>query len=151
MTTTTTTAVAKLKINRLTKTQFDGTSPSDTELYLVDPEFTGGKLLTTDSDGDIVESSMVDRQSVTDTTSTSITLSNAVAGTDYHYGTLTSLTITANDTSDQEITIYFTAGNTISVSFPNTLEYIGSAPAFEANKKYAISILNNICVTGRVG
>ena len=88
------------------------------------------------------------RTTVTDLTSTSITLANAVAGTDYHYGTLTSLTVTANDTSDNEITIYFTAGSTITVTLPNTLQYIGSAPVFEAGNKYAISILNNILVAG---
>ena len=145
------TSTNQLVINRPTKTQFNGLNPSRTELWCVDPEFNGGKMLATDADGDIVESSMTPRQSVTDTTSTSITLANAVSGTDYHYGTITSLTITANDTSDQEITIYFTAGATILVSLPNTLEYIGSAPVFEANKKYAISILNNICVAGAVG
>lgn len=152
----TTTAVQKLKINRLTKTQFEGATPSSSELYLTDPEFSGGKLLQTDAKGDIVESTIdptkvISRNSVTDTTSTSITLANAVAGTDYHYGTLTSLTVTANDTSDNEITIYFTAGSTIAVSLPQTLEYIGSAPVFEANTKYAISILNNICIAGAIG
>lgn len=153
---TTTTSVQKLKINRLTKTQFEGASPSNTQLYCVDPEFVGSKLLQTDANGDIVESTIdptkvISRNSVTDTTSTTITLSNAVAGTDYHYGTLTSLTVTANDTSDNEITIYFMAGSTISVSLPQTLEYIGSAPVFEANTKYAISILNNICIAGAIG
>lgn len=154
--TQTTTSVQKLKINRLTKTQFEGAIPSNEEAWWVDPEFQGSKVLATDANGDIVESNIdptkvISRNSVTDTTSTTITLSNAVAGTDYHYGTLTSLTITANDTSDNEITIYFTAGSTISVSLPQTLQYIGSAPVFEANKSYAISILNNICISGMVG
>ena len=90
------------------------------------------------------------RTSVTDTTSTTITLANANANTDYHYGTLTSLTVTANDTSDLETTIYFTAGNTITVSLPASLDYIGSAPVFEPNTTYAISILNNILVAGAV-
>lgn len=54
--TQTTTAVQKLKINRLTETQFEGAVPSSTELYLTDPEFVGGKLLQTDENGDIVES-----------------------------------------------------------------------------------------------
>jgi len=90
------------------------------------------------------------RQTVTDTSSTSITLANANANTDYHYGTLTSLTVAANDTSDLETTIYFTAGNTIAVSLPATLEYIGSAPSFEPNTSYAISIANNILVSGVV-
>ena len=149
--TTTDTQVNQLIINRLTKTQFNGVAPSNTELWAVDPEFGGGKLLATDSEGDIVETSMTPRQSVVDTTSTTITLANAVAGTDYHYGILTSLTVTANDTSDNEITIYFTAGSTIFVTLPNTLQYIGSAPVFEPNTTYAISILNNVCVAGQVG
>lgn len=145
----TTTSVQKLKINRLTDTQFEGATPSNTELYLIDPEFQGSKFLGTNANGDIIEKDL--RNSVTDTTSTTITLSNAVAGTDYHYGTLTSLTVTANDTSDNEITIYFTASSTIAVSLPQTLEYIGSAPVFEANTKYAISILNNVCIAGAIG
>lgn len=136
-----------LVINQLTQNQFDNaTSIAEDELYLVDPEFTGGKGLMTDSQGEIVE-----KQTVTDTTSTTITLTNAVAGTTYKYGTLTALTITAVDTSDEEITIYFTADSTgISVSLPATIEYIGSAPYFEAGEKYVISILNNVLVSGRV-
>ena len=143
------TSVQQLIINRPNKTQFDAVVPNKYELWAVDPEFVGDKFLGTDADGDIIEKNL--RNTVTDTTSTTITLDNAVAGTDYHYGTLTSLTVTANDTSDQEITIYFTAGNTISVSLPQTLEYIGSAPVFEANTTYAISILNNILVAGAIG
>ena len=146
-----------LVINKPSQSQFDSATGLDpTELYFVEPNFSGNKLLQTSATGDIVESTVdptkvISRNSVTDTTSTSITLSNAVAGTDYHYGTLTSLTVTANDTSDNEITIYFTAGSTIAVSLPQTLEYIGSAPVFEANTKYAISILNNICIAGAIG
>lgn len=143
------TSVQQLIINRPNKTQFDGLVPNKYELWAVDPEFTGEKFLGTDEDGDIIEKPL--RNTVTDTTSTSITLANAVAGTDYHYGTLTSLTVTANDTSNNEITIYFTAGSTINVSLPPTLQYIGSAPVFEPNTAYAVSILNNICIAGAVG
>ena len=51
------TSVSQLKINELTRTQFDNAPTlSETELYAVDPEFTGGKLLKTDSNGDIIES-----------------------------------------------------------------------------------------------
>ena len=136
-----------LVINQLTQDQFDNaTSIAEDELYLVDPEFTGGKGLMTDNQGEIVE-----KQTITDTTSTTITLVNAKAGTTYKYGTLTALTITAVDTSDEEITIYFTADSTgISVNLPETIEYIGSEPYFEAGEKYVISILNNILVSGRV-
>lgn len=142
------TTTQSLRINRLNQTQFSqaGDLPVN-ELYLVDPEFIGGKGLMTDLVGDIVE-----KQTVTDTNSTTITLANAVAGTTYKYGTLTALTITAVDTSDEEITIYFTANsNGISVSLPASIEYIGSAPYFEAGEKYVISILNNILVSGEVG
>ena len=84
---------------------------------------------------------------VTDLTSTSITLANAAANTVYKYGTLTSLTITANDTSNLETVIYFTAGTGITVNLPNTLETIGT-PSFGAGNKYILSILNNILVAG---
>lgn len=136
-----------LVANNLTKTQFENAVnlPQD-ELYFVDPEFTGNKALITNSEGNITE-----RTKVEDLTSTSITLETAAAGTDYHYGTLTALTITAVETADVETLIYFTADSTgISVSLPATIEYIGSAPYFDAGKKYVISILNNILVSGRI-
>lgn len=137
-----------LVANNLTKTQFENAAdlPQD-ELYFVDPEFTGSKALITNSEGEIVE-----RTRVEDLTSTSITLETVTAGTDYHYGTLTALTINAVETADVETLIFFTANSTgISVSLPATIEYIGSAPYFEAGKKYVVSILNNILVSGEVG
>lgn len=144
-----------LIINQLNQTQFDNaTSIALDELYLVDPQFAGNKVLATDDQGEIIETgtdySLIERKVVTDLTSTSITLANAEAGTTYEYGTLTSLTITANDTSNNEINIYFTAGNTISVSLPASIHYVGTAPYFEANRTYAISILNNILISGEV-
>ena len=156
MTTKSETQLQDLKFNRLTQRQLENaTSLSSAELYMVDPEFTGGKVLATDNQGEIVETdtnvSLIERKVVTDLTSTSITLANAESGTSYHYGTLTALTITANDTSDNEINIYFTAGSTgISVSLPGTIQYIGSIPYFEANRSYAISILNNTLIAGEV-
>lgn len=54
------TIVSNLKINRLTQTQLENaTSLSNSELYMVDPQFTGGKVLATDSNGDIVESDVI--------------------------------------------------------------------------------------------
>lgn len=58
-TTLTTTGAKKLKINKLTKTQLASATLSSTEMYLVDPEFTGDKLLVTDSNGDIAESTLL--------------------------------------------------------------------------------------------
>lgn len=86
---------------------------------------------------------------VTDLTSTSITLANAAANTVYKYGTLTSLTVTANDTSNLETLIYFTAGNSITVSLPQTLKTIGDI-TFDANTAYVLSIQNNIAVLGTI-
>lgn len=48
-----------LKINKPTRTQLkNATTLSSDELYLENPEFTGGKLLATDSNGDIVETNV---------------------------------------------------------------------------------------------
>lgn len=82
---------------------------------------------------------------IEDLTSTSITLAEAKSNTIYKYGTLTNLTITANETSDLETVIYFEAGQTITTSFPNTLQWVNDTPFEpEANTKYVISIVNNI-------
>lgn len=46
-----------LKINRLNKSQYDNAeSLNNNELYLVDPQFNGNKILKTDASGNIVES-----------------------------------------------------------------------------------------------
>lgn len=67
----------QLKINRLTKTQLDNAqSLSNEELYLTDPQFSGGKILKTDASGNITETDMTpaDIPAVVDTlTSTSST------------------------------------------------------------------------------
>lgn len=86
---------------------------------------------------------------VEDLTSTSITLAKAEKNTIYKYGTLTNLTVSTNDTSDEEILIYFTAGNSISASFPNTLKWVNDDELIpEANTNYVISIVNNIAAYG---
>jgi len=86
-----------LVINKLTKTQFDSASGLDpTQSYEVDPEFQGSKLLATDANGDIVETTLnpddvqekatIQVLQATD----SITLAD---NTLYQGGTQTSLTI----------------------------------------------------------
>lgn len=56
MTTKNNTDVQSLKINRLNQTQFSQAEELPmNELYFVDPEFSGNKVLTTDLTGDIVE------------------------------------------------------------------------------------------------
>lgn len=57
MPTLTETYINDLKINKPTRTQLENaTTLSSDELYLVNPEFAGGKLLATDGNGDIIES-----------------------------------------------------------------------------------------------
>ena len=80
-----------LIINRLTKTQFDNATGLDpTQSYEVDPEFNGGKLLATDSNGDIVESSDIPTTIRALSATDSITLADGVL---YQGGMQTSLTI----------------------------------------------------------
>lgn len=56
MTTVTETGKIQLKIHQLTKTQYDNLETiSPTELYAVDLELTGGKILLSDTNGDITE------------------------------------------------------------------------------------------------
>ena len=55
-------------------------------------------------------------------TATTITIANTVPGTAYTYGTITSLTITTVKKSTVECTIEFTAGDTITVNLPSTLQ-----------------------------
>ena len=56
MTTVSETGKAQLKIHQLTKEQYDNlTTVSPTELYVVDMGLTGGKVLVSTADGDIVE------------------------------------------------------------------------------------------------
>lgn len=103
------------------------------------------KVMDVNGGGSYVEKPTV----VEDLTSTSITLAKAEKNTIYKYGTLTNLTVSANDTSDEETLIYFTAGNTITVSFPNTLNWVNDDELTpEANTNYVISIVNNIAAYG---
>ena len=45
-------------LNVLTKTIYDSITPSNTELYAVDMEFTGTKILATNANGEIIESTV---------------------------------------------------------------------------------------------
>ena len=88
------------------------------------------------------------RNTVTDLVSTSITLENANANTDYQYGTLTELEITANDTSYLETNIWFTAGTGLnSVTIPETLIPMNDFAPIEGNK-CCICIMNDTVLFG---
>lgn len=118
--TTTDTQVNQLIINRLTKTQFSGVAPSNTELWAVDPEFFGNKLLQTSADGDIIESNdsptTIQVLSATD----SITLADNYC---YQGGEQTSLTIDvpSSATVDFVAQITFKSGATpTAITVPQT-------------------------------
>ena len=86
---------------------------------------------------------------IKDNSSTSITIAKTQPCTNYHYGTITSLTITEVTTSDYQTNIFFTSGNSITVNLPVSLKIIGNMD-FQANTQYVISILNNIAVLGTI-
>lgn len=87
-TTQVSTKISKLKINKLTQTQFDNASEySNSELYFVDPEFTGNNVIMTNDDGDIQEGYTITSISDGDTV-------EVVNNTIYNAGTITTLNIT---------------------------------------------------------
>jgi len=81
---------------------------------------------------------------ITSSTST-YTIDNLTANKSYKLGELTSLTITACATFDEESVIYFDSGSTATtVSLPSDVIIIGDE--IEENKSYIISVLNKIAV-----
>lgn len=84
---------------------------------------------------------------VTDTSSTSITLSKANKNTEYIYGELTALTITSIDGAG-EFSIVFISGSTPTVlSTPNEL-IMPDDFTVEANTRYEINVKNSYAVIG---
>ena len=82
------------------------------------------------------------KEKVIDSSSTDITLENAIENTVYHYGTLNSLTITAADTSDYETVIWFTPSETLStIIVPDTLQAFNTFTA-ASGKLTKITIVN---------
>ena len=86
---------------------------------------------------------------VTDLSSSSITLNNVAANTNYFYGTLSSLTITANDNSPLDSNIFFTTASTFTLTIPNTLKRNWSVSC-EGGKKYRLNIYNNIATLNAI-
>lgn len=152
------TSVTLLRINRLTKTQLDGaTGLSQNELYLEDPEFTGGKLLATDSSGDIVETDETPLTIQALLATDSITLADNYC---YQGGEQTSLTVAvpANPSVGFISQITFKSGSTATtftetagsiywnprgddVSFDGTLNQYVFVP--DVNKVYTIIVHYN--------
>lgn len=82
---------------------------------------------------------------VTDNTSTTASLAIASCVRKVFTQPLTSLTVSSVVDSEEESEIVFTAGTGITVSFPESLGFIGE-PSFEAGKSYIINIRNNVAV-----
>ena len=152
------TSVTQLKINRLTKTQFDGaTGLNQNEVYLEDPLFNGGKILATDSAGDIVETDQTPISIQPLTATDSITLADNVL---YQGGEQISLTVAvpANPSVGFISQITFKSGSTATtftetagdiywnprgddVSFDGTLNQFVFVP--DVNKVYTIIVHYN--------
>lgn len=91
------TAIDGLVINRLNQTQFDNASALDSEqLYCVDPQFTGGKVLVSTSDGDIEESTINTANVITDVT---------VDGTSVVTSRVASITLPVTDVQQDGVSI----------------------------------------------
>ena len=98
----------------------------------------GGSVDTWTYDGVIVSEAPA---TVTDLSSTSITLASAADNTIYEYGELTALTVTAI-TATGDFIIRFTSGATATTTnFPNTMKF-SEAFAAEANTRYEINVSN---------
>ena len=98
------------------------------------------------------------KRTVTTSSTSTYTIASLTGNNTYKLGEITSLTITASTTFDDETNIYFTSGSTAtSISIPDTLVNIGDAPTFttsggvntgtcEASKNYIVSICNNVAI-----
>lgn len=120
--------------------------PSDTDLSNYDNTTSSFATTTELSTGLATKENA--KTTITDLVSTTITLENANANTDYQYGTLTALEITANDTSYLETNIWFTAGTGLnSVTIPETLIPMNDFAPIEGNK-CCICIMNDTVLFG---
>lgn len=92
------------------------------------------------------------RTTVTDTTSTTASIS-VNAGTDYIYTqSLTSLSVTGTSGNMMnEATITFTTGNNPSVNIDQSITRMGGQVTFESNKTYIISFWNGFYIVGVEG
>lgn len=89
----------------------------------------------------------LEKPKVVENNSTEIVIAKTQPSTAYTYGVITSLSIQAIEKSTVECTIEFTAGENISVTYPQSLKTIGN-PTFITGKRYLIAIYNNIMIAG---
>ena len=130
-----------LVINKPTQSQFDSASGLDpTQLYFVEPNFSGNKVLQTSANGDIAESDEVPTTTQVLSATDSITLADGVI---YNGSTQTSLTIAvpASATVGFLCEILFSSGSTPTTLPPNSVKWTGDDVASNvftpvANKRY---------------
>ena len=123
------------------------------------PKIYNSQLATTDDQ--ITCKKYVDNAvapSVTTSSTSTYTISSLSGNKVYKLGEITSLTISAVTTFDRESVIYFESGSTATdITIPTSLDNIGDVPTLTTsgdtdtgtcatNKKYIISVLNNIAV-----
>ena len=89
----------------------------------------------------------LEKPKVLEDNSTEIVIAKTQPSTAYTYGVVTSLSIQSVEKSTVECTIEFTAGENISVTYPQSLKIIGN-PTFETGRRYLIAIYNNIMIAG---
>ena len=89
----------------------------------------------------------LEKPKVLEDNSTEIVIAKTQPSTAYTYGVVTSLSIQSVEKSTVECTIEFTAGENISVTYPQSLKTIGN-PTFKTGKRYLIAIYNNIMIAG---
>lgn len=135
MATSTDETVTNLIINDIPKSVYDSVSHETDELYVVDMQFSGGKVLATDGNGQIIETNVpyitlndlageTLEPIVTVASGDSVTLENRTIYTDNTVG-LTSLTIVAPSSANERFVaeVLFSSGSTAtSFSYPSTFK-----------------------------
>ena len=150
----TSTTVNNLKINKLTKAQYDDIqNPSETELYLVEEEID--TVPTSGSDNPIssgaVYNALEGKEDVTPIVAQSTAVSTLTAEVGKYYtlsnvGTLaiTLPTIASGTTKVQTVTFYIAAGSTPAVTFTSTHSiYYSDGFEIAADTTYEVSAAYN--------
>lgn len=149
------TKVQKLRIYRPNKTQFESVSPDPYAVYAVDPEFNGEKLLVTDEEDGVVESTLGPDDIEQKASVVALSAVDSITLTDntiFNGSTQTSLSIALwSAPSVSSITqVVFSSGATeTSLSFPGTINWFGDDLIYDAtlqkfifgpvsNKRYTI-------------
>jgi len=140
-----------LTLNKLTQTQFNNaTVIEDDELHLVDPEFTGNKVLVTTIDGDVVESIESSLKSVSFGNAATLALENNVVYTGSEAITTLNLTIPATNDPTFIAELHFLNNATTSATItPSSSvkwigdDCVGNVFTPRISVRYTLMIYNN--------